>query len=466
MLEELELALILNPDDPDLLFRRAFALESLGRADDAKGAYRAVLRREPQHAGALNNLARLLHREGALRPARILFERLLESDAGNVMAHANLGIVLLELDDFAGARTHLEGALRIDDAYALAHLGLSRLFAIEGNDAEALRHQRLALGDAAVASALAGGTWSERAPRLLLLASEKQLGAVSAEWMADATFAISTLVVERAGHELPAHHAIFNTISDADRNADALAAAAAIVARSSAPIVNPPDAVLATARTELSMRLGHLPDVVVPRVVAFARGAPAPDVGWPMLLRSPGFHSGQHFVQIEAPGQLEPAIAALPGESLLAIEMLPSRSADGLYRKYRTIVVDGELFAMHAAVSEQWKVHYFSAEMAAHAERRAEDKAFLDDMVSAIPARALTALRAIAGRLRLDYGGIDFAVDAQGRVLVFEANATMTVPAPPKGAQWDYRRAPVKRILDATRRMLLRRARAGGWDSR
>ncbi|MBV8425066.1 MAG: tetratricopeptide repeat protein [Candidatus Eremiobacteraeota bacterium] len=464
MLEDFELRLILNPDDPDLLFRRAFALESLGRTDDAKGAYLALLRHDPSHPGALNNLARLLHHEGALRPARLLLERLVDADAQSVSGHANLGIILLELDEFDGARRHLRRALELDDAYALAHLGLARIFAIEGDDARALEHQRLALGDAAVTASAAHGSWSQRAPQLLLLASEEQLGAVTAEWLADATFSIATLVVERAcDAALPRHHAIFNTISDADRNADALVAARTIVGRSPAPVINHPDAVLATARTALEARLHGIPDVIVPRVLAFARDAPVPDVGWPMLVRAPGFHSGQHFVKVDTQEALPAAVTSLPGNTLLAIELLPSRGVDGRYRKYRTIIVDGELYPIHAAVSDHWKVHYFSAEMQTHAERRTEDHAFLEDMAEALGSRATIALGAIARALQLDYGGIDFGLDAQGRVLVFEANATMTVPAPPRGAEWDYRRAPVKKILDATRRMLLKRSRAGGW---
>jgi hypothetical protein len=119
---------------------------------------------------------------------------------------------------------------------------------------------------------------------------------------------------------------------------------------------------------------------------------------------------------------------------------------------------------MHAAISNEWKVHFFSAGMTQHPERRAEDAAFLAAPESVLGAPALRALDAIRVRLELDYGGIDFGLDERGRILVFEANATMTLPAPPSGTLWDYRRAPVTRILEATRSMLLSRARSGGWE--
>jgi hypothetical protein len=449
----------------DLLFQRAILLEALGRIDEAKAAYRDLIERDPTHAGAHNNLARILHREGGREEARTLLERVVDFAPSDAMAQANLGLVLFELENFPEARSHLERALRLDPDSAIAHLGMARILAIEGDETASLRHQRAALGTAAI-SINTYGALREGVPRLLLLTSEDQFGATSGEWLSDATFSIATLVVERFhdGLELPPHHVVFNTITDAERNAVALERARGIVARSEAPIVNSPDAVLATTRIGLAERLRDIPDVIVPATRLFSRDDAVPDVGWPLLLRAPGFHSGQHFLRIERPDEVAGALARLPGDELLAIEALPAQSADGLFRKYRMMIVDGALYPMHAAISSQWKVHFFSAEMTQHPERRAEDEAFLVSPESVLGAPALRALHAIRTRLELDYGGIDFALDERGRILVFEANATMTVPSPPSAAQWNYRRAPVARILEATRSMLLDRARRGGWE--
>ncbi len=46
---------------------------------------------------------------------------------------------------------------------------------------------------------------------------------------------------------------------------------------------------------------------------------------------------------------------------------------DGLFRKQRIAIIDGEAFASHLAISEHWMVHYLSAGMAQHEERRAEE---------------------------------------------------------------------------------------------
>jgi hypothetical protein len=103
-------------------------------------------------------------------------------------------------------------------------------------------------------------------------------------------------------------------------------------------------------------------------------------------------------------------------------------------------------------------VHYFSADMQHSADHRAADAAFLHDMEAVLGRAALAALERVREALALDFGGIDFAVDAAGKVIVFEANASMIVPFPAGEAIWDYRRAPVERIHAAVRAMLMTRA--------
>ena len=184
--------------------------------------------------------------------------------------------------------------------------------------------------------------------------------------------------------------------------------------------------------------------------------------GYPLLLRSPGYHTGRYFKKIEAAGDLAAAAAELPGRALLLIEHLDARDRQGLARKYRVMMIGGELYPLHLALSGDWKVHYFTADMAEQPAHRALEAAFLADMAQALGERAVEGLRRINQRLGLDYGGIDFGLDAEGRVLVFEANATMVVNPPPSEAKWDYRRGPVERILAATRAMLIARTATNG----
>ncbi len=65
------------------------------------------------------------------------------------------------------------------------------------------------------------------------------------------------------------------------------------------------------------------------------------------------------------------------------------------------------------------------------------------------------ALRRLAAELGLDYGGVDFALDPDGNLLLFEANATMVVEHPSGDERWNYRRAAVDHIHAAVRHLLL-----------
>jgi glutathione synthase/RimK-type ligase-like ATP-grasp enzyme len=176
---------------------------------------------------------------------------------------------------------------------------------------------------------------------------------------------------------------------------------------------------------------------------------------FPLLLRSPGFHTGRHFVRVDRAEALPDAVAALPGDELTAIQYLDSRGADGKVRKYRVMMIDGRLYPLHLAISSHWKIHYFTAEMADSAEHRAEDEEFLENMPAVLGAKAMNALEQVQRTLGLDYAGIDFGLSPDGDLLLYEANATMVINPPEPDPRWAYRRAPVERVFTAIRRMLM-----------
>ncbi|HXC65460.1 MAG TPA: hypothetical protein VNZ67_13945, partial [bacterium] len=267
---------------------------------------------------------------------------------------------------------------------------------------------------------------------------------------------------------LPEHQVVFNAIGDADHCGPGLKAAQALLARTRAPVVNPPQAVALTGRAANARRLGGLADVVAPLTEAFRRqelsGPGAPELlrsrgfVFPLLLRALGFQAGKHFAKVEQPEGLGPAVAAMPGQDFAVIQFLDARGADGKLRKYRVMMIGHELLPLHAAISTQWKIHYFSADMAGNAEHRAEDEAFLSDMPAVLGPRAMAALGRIRETLGLDYCGVDFGLDADGKLLLFEANATMVILPVSGDEKWAYRRAPVQRALDALTRLLLSKA--------
>jgi len=140
------------------------------------------------------------------------------------------------------------------------------------------------------------------------------------------------------------------------------------------------------------------------------------------------------------------------------MQYLDARGPDGKMRKYRVMMINGEIYPLHAAISNHWKIHYFTADMADNPEHRAEDAAFLENMPDVLGPLAISALCQIQAMLGLDYAGVDFGLNAKGEVLVFEANATMVVNPPEPDERWNYRRPAYQRIHAAVQKMLLDRA--------
>lgn len=438
----------------------ARALAAKGEDDAAKEIYVAILRRDPTHFAALNELGTLAYASGHRAAALTAYEQAVRCHPDEPMGRVNLGNLLAEDGALEAARGQYAAALAADPDLAEAHQGLARVLSELGEAEAAAPHwQKGFIGHALVQRRYRGpGT----GVAVLLLVAAKGGNIPTQNFLDDRIFAVTALYPEFADPmmPLPPHAVVLNAIGDADLCAEALERAAAIAARTRAPVVNRPALVQKTGRAINAQRLAGLRDVVVPRIATISRANPPPPAAlrFPLLLRAPGFHTGRHFERVDHAEDFAAAAASLPDDAVLLIDYLDARGADGLARKYRVMCIDGALYPLHLAISPDWKVHYFTADMAKNAAHRAEEERFLEDMPGVLGAKAVTALGAIASTLALDYAGIDFGLTQDGAVLFFEANATMVINPPDADPIWDYRRHPIGRALDAARQMLLARA--------
>jgi hypothetical protein len=447
--------------DIELRFARARLLTELGRTEEAKAAYLAILHTAPDHFGTLNNLGTLLYATGYISAALTVYRETVKRHPDHPDGHVNLANALLANDDIEPAKTHYEQAIALKADHAEAHQGLARALAELGDETAADRHRRLGFEGHAVKTLPYRGE-GEAIP-LLLLVSAIGGNIPLQHFLDDRVFETTVIVTEfyDLSQPLPPHRLIVNAIGDAEICGPALHKAEQLLAQTAAPVINPPAAILPTGRIDNARRLAALPGVIAPRMVAlpkdlFAAMDTLPNLAaqgfaLPFLLRAPGFHTGLHFYRVANPEDLAEALTHLPGATVTLIQDLDARSADGKYRKYRVMAIGGKLYPLHLAVSKDWKVHYFTADMVENPAHRAEDEAFLKDMAAAIGQRAVEALHKIVETLALDYGGIDFGLSAAGDVLLFEANATMIVLPPPPGQQWDYRRPAYEAIAGAVR---------------
>jgi len=452
----------------DTEIERAVLLGALSRRADAQHAFVDILRRAPTNFSALNEFGALLTQMGAIDAACRVYSEAIAQHPQNPIGHVNLANLLLRANRYAEAREHYETALRTDPEHAPAHQGLGAVLADIGDRAGARYHFQKGFGDHAISTLPYRGT---RPPiALLQLVSSGGGNIPTASFLDDSVFLTSVIIADYLDPQLPLppHQLIFNAIGDADLCEPALQAAARLIARTSAPVINDPGAVMKTGRIGNSRRLGTVPGVVTPRTINLARGILAgPDgmtsiakceFSFPLLLRSPGYHTGRNFVLVPSATELSAAAASLPGDDLLVIEYLDARGKDGKARKYRVMMIAGEIYPLHLAISGDWKVHYFTSDMADKPDHRLEEARFLGDMRATLGDKAIAALERIRDLLGLDYAGVDFGLGPDGDVLLFEANATMVVNPPDSDERWAYRRTAITRILDAVTAMILRKS--------
>ena len=238
---------------------------------------------------------------------------------------------------------------------------------------------------------------------------------------------------------LPPVDVVFNAAGDADLVPDPAALRSSLAGLK---VFNHPDRVALTRRDRLGELLAGIDGVVVPRVLRLAPSEPlAGRLAGEVLVRPLGSHGGGGVHLLTDPPPRE--------EPVYVTQFHDFRSADGNWRKYRMIFVAGRAWPCHLAISSSWLVHWFSADMARSAAKCAEEQAFLENPGQILGGRAYNAVEEIGRRLGLDFAGIDFALLQDGRVLVFEANATMLVHADDDPDIFAYRQAPVARILAA-----------------
>jgi Tfp pilus assembly protein PilF/glutathione synthase/RimK-type ligase-like ATP-grasp enzyme len=439
----------------------AGALEVSGHTDMARLAYAAILAKAPGHARTLNALGRLLYKTGSRTAAQMAFADAAARNPNDISSHLNLAFTFTCESRFDDARRHYEQAVSLDPGNAMAHQGLAYVLSELGDEDAASRHRGLGFREPVIA----GAYYGEGEPvRVLLLCSAVGGTVSTSQFLDERIFLTTTVVVELfdPATSLPAHHVAFNAIGDADRCGVALLRAAEILRQTNAPIVNAPEAVMATSRLANAARLGTLAGVLAPRMqlISSRNITTSTEFTYPVLLRAPGFHTGRFFVKVDRLEDLEQALRTLPEGDLLAIEYLDGRGTDGKYRKFRVMSVDGELYPLHLAISNDWKVHYGTAQMT-QAEHREEEARFLEDLPAFVGPNVIGALRAIAQTLGLQYAGIDFGIDAAGNLLLYEANATMTVVVPERHDTATYRRLPAERIILAAMKMLARLAASG-----
>ena len=469
---------------------RATALQALGRWADAARDLEHAAQLAPLRASILVGLATCCAELDRLPEAEHWLNLAVALEPHSKEAQANLGSILVRLDKLADAERPCRAALAIDETTISAHQNLSVILA-DRDEQAARSHRNSAYQRQQV--------FIEPALReqqaVLVLAAADAANVPLRHLLPKCRFTIIRWYIEyappRQFNTLPRFDLVFNSIGDADFIPALSSDTAEALEELGTKLLNPFARVALTARDHLADLLRNIPNVLVPTTIrvgsASAQAEPATELehhptgrdqlsdkdarqnkelelssdplrsgkalGGPVLLRPVGSHGGVGVVKLAKLG--DAAVSPEPGS--FVTEYVDSQAADGWYRKYRAIFVGGKAFPYHLAISPQWLVHYWTAGMDCDPRRRAEESAFLDNPAEAIGNNAWAAIMAIGQRLGLDYGGIDFGILPDGRVLVFEANATMLVH-PERDVMFAYRRPAIAAIQQAFAQLIQERS--------
>ena len=239
------------------------------------------------------------------------------------------------------------------------------------------------------------------------------------------------------------------------------------------PLINPAELALRCTRIETAESLRGIPNLVVPRAMRFRikagllaalRKRIAELFRLPVILRTVGEQEGRNIHLASTMEELDATLAILlanGGSDFYAIDYAGVRHANGLYRRFRAAYVGDEPTIMRVDYDVQWMVKGRKyARIQAHYRNDPVLLTYADSYVrqpERIGEVAWVALREVGRRMPLDIFGIDFEVDHEGRVVFFEANATMNLlsNAP---REFDYPREGQEEFLRHVDALFLARA--------
>ncbi|HUI95958.1 MAG TPA: tetratricopeptide repeat protein [Xanthobacteraceae bacterium] len=435
------------------------SLHEIGERSQALAAFDRAIAIDPDYTTAHSNRGLLLAEMRRPAEARDAFRRVIAATSESADAWQNIGTAHYNLAEFDQSIAACRRAIALDpshlDAYATLAQALGRVHRIAEADqvrAEWARRQGV----------LTAPCESSRADARILLIGGAEFCNVPTQHLFDRhRFEIVSIYLMPPGmpadpatsrERLPPFDIVFNAIGDADRGEPYVSRALEFCRGLGRPILNAPDRIAQTRRDRLPALLGEIPGLAIPGIRRIARAdlvalAATDEARWPKLLRPIGSHGGDDLKRIERPDEVAAYVDAVPADEYYLSDFCDFRSLDGYFRKYRLIFVDRAVYPYHVAIANDWLVHYWRAEMTDWMKQ--EEEEFLADWRSVFSPAAAAAVTEVARRLDLDYAGMDCAILPDGRVLLFEANATMLVHLKESRAEFAYKHAYVPRIIEA-----------------
>lgn len=268
--------------------------------------------------------------------------------------------------------------------------------------------------------------------------------------------------------QLPDHDVLFIAIAQSDQNMPLLKAIDAAIASWPRPVLNHPARIALLSRNQACELLKSVPGIMMPATVRMDRqtlenichrdiplSSYLENGDYPIIVRPIDSHAGQGLDKIEDTETLDNYLQNRSDHQFYVSRFVDYRGNDGLFRKYRIVLIEGRPFICHLGISEHWMIHYLNAGMTESAGKRAEEAAVMANFETGFAAKHSDAFRGIHERIGLDYLGIDCGETPDGQLLIFEVDSCMIVHALDPVELFPYKQSQMRKVFAAFRQMLL-----------
>lgn len=271
--------------------------------------------------------------------------------------------------------------------------------------------------------------------------------------------------------EVPEHDVMLVAVAESEANQLLLQRLVEYTSDWPRPVINRPEKIRVLSRDGVCAALRNMPGVEVPVTVRTGLGALnsvasgalpiealLPDGAFPIIVRPLASHAGTNMQKLDTPAALGRYLKDVHGPQFYVSRFVDYRSADGLFRKYRIVLIEGQPFICDYAVSTNWNLN---AGMTDSAQKRNEEAAAMAAFDTSFAQRHKAALQAIDQRMGLPYLGIDCAEMPNGALLIFELDNAMIVHAMDPEPVFPYKIPALQKVFAAFRALLQRSNKAG-----
>jgi glutathione synthase/RimK-type ligase-like ATP-grasp enzyme len=354
-----------------------------------------------------------------------------------------------------------------DDPSALMDLAL--VLELKDQPAAALSVQHLALQSQRLYQFDTRSRHASGARVLVLKAPGRLVANTPFEFLLrDSELRVDVLYVDNRTPDdcLPEHDVVLVVAGALDSNRGALAKIARLLESSSRPVLNRPDNVWLTTREAATRLLAREPDICMADIVRLDQASLIDALGlehgieslvgidFPLIVRPVDSHAGRGLVRVSDREALRRYLAEAGDHNFYLASFIDYRSSDGLFRKYRIVLLNGVAYACHMGISQDWMVHYPYEEMTSDPRRREEEARFMETFEHDFAVRHREALLSVARLTGLEYVGIDCAESSDGRLLIFEISTAMVVHDMDSRDIFPYKHSQMQRIFCAFNEML------------